>query len=141
MLSPFFAIRIRSEAFCRELPHRTGGARDAGTAHIVSVMQERRNSAGHIYIGNASDSIVRMFDTFGHLLTSFGQAGIQAGELLSPAGLWIDSANKVYVADERNRRVQVFQLASSETMNEKATAQSGTRGIPVDDQANSNGRQ
>jgi sugar lactone lactonase YvrE len=35
---------------------------------------------------------------------------MEAGEFNSPAGLWIDGRNRLYVADTNNGRVQVFQL-------------------------------
>ena len=44
------------------------------------------------------------------LLASFGQNGKRAGEFAGPEGLWIDSTNRLYVADSGNGRVQLFQL-------------------------------
>jgi len=43
-------------------------------------------------------------------LASFGQPGQELGEFSEPDGLWIDSANRLYVADSGNGRVQIFQL-------------------------------
>ena len=40
----------------------------------------------------------------------FGQPGRGVGEFAFPGGLWIDSADRLYVADSGNGRVQLFQI-------------------------------
>jgi DNA-binding beta-propeller fold protein YncE len=42
------------------------------------------------------------------LLTVFGQSGSGNGEFSRPEGLCVDSADRVYVADSCNHRIQVF---------------------------------
>jgi sugar lactone lactonase YvrE len=71
------------------------------------------DSDANIYVSNLGGAAVRVYDRVGHLLSSFGSGGIQLGEFLAPTGLWIDGANRIYVADTDNRRVQVFQLSTS----------------------------
>ena len=66
---------------------------------------------GKIYVSTASDSHIRTYGRDGSLLGSFGQTGTEIGEFNSPAGLWIDGTNRLYVADTNNGRVQVFQLS------------------------------
>ena len=51
----------------------------------------------------------QIFDEEGHLLLSVGSAGRNPGEFLLPAGLYIDERDWIYVADQGNSRVQVFQ--------------------------------
>jgi len=67
--------------------------------------------AGNIYISTVCDSHVRIFGRDGSLLGSFGRTGAEIGEFNSPAGLWIDEKNRLYVADTNNGRVQVFQVS------------------------------
>ena len=67
---------------------------------------------GEIYVSNLDGSGVRVYDAEGRPLSSFGRAGMLLGEFLSPAGLWIDGHDRIYVADSGNRRVQVFQLGA-----------------------------
>jgi hypothetical protein len=38
---------------------------------------------------------------------------MEIGEFNSPAGLWIDGTNRLYVGDTNNGRVQVFQLSQN----------------------------
>jgi DNA-binding beta-propeller fold protein YncE len=64
----------------------------------------------NIYVSATKDSHIRIYSRHGSLLGSFGRTGSGIGEFNSPAGLWIDGTNRLYVADKNNGRVQVFQL-------------------------------
>jgi hypothetical protein len=54
-----------------------------------------------------------VFDPDGTLLLTVGTGGRQAGEFQLPAGLFIDSTDRIFVADQGNSRVQVFQYLSA----------------------------
>ena len=79
---------------------------------------------GNIYVSYTRDSHIRTYSPDGSLLRSFGGTGAAVGEFNSPAGLWIDGTNRLYVADTNNGRVQVFQLSHD---SENATGAEGTR--------------
>jgi DNA-binding beta-propeller fold protein YncE len=66
---------------------------------------------GNIYVSNITDSDIRIYGRDGTLLSSFGRNGMEVGEFNSPAGLFVDGGNRLYVADTNNSRVQVFQLS------------------------------
>ena len=68
---------------------------------------------GNVYISFHRTSVVRVYSPGGHLLASFGQSGTRVGEFVEPEGLWVDSANRLYVADSGNGRVQLFQLKTA----------------------------
>jgi len=68
------------------------------------------DSFGDIYVSFASASLVRVYNHDAVLLSSFGYGGIRIGEFNFPTGLWLDSTNRIYVADTGNVRVQVFQF-------------------------------
>ena len=53
--------------------------------------------------------LVQVFDRDGRLLYYFGQEGTGFGDFRLPAGLFIDSKDRVFVVDSYNHRVQVFQ--------------------------------
>lgn len=60
-----------------------------------------------VYVADAQDCAVKVFDRDGRFLRSFGRKGRGPGELSFPSG--VDAAGGlVYVADKLNRRVQVF---------------------------------
>src|ERR1039458_9514826 len=66
---------------------------------------------GNIYVSNVTDSDIRIYGRDGTLLSSFGRNGMEVGAVNSPAGLFVDGRNRLYVADTNNSRVQVFQLS------------------------------
>jgi len=70
------------------------------------------DAAGNVYLSNAGDSSVRVYNRAGELLQSLGSLGSGAGEFRAPTGLWIDAHGRLFVADESARRVQVFQLSA-----------------------------
>ena len=67
---------------------------------------------GNVYVSFFNRSVIRVYSQDGHPLAEFGQPGPRAGEFAGPDGLWIDSANRLYVADSGNGRVQLFQLST-----------------------------
>jgi len=77
---------------------------------IVDKLGVGLDADANIYVSNMADSSVRIYKSDGRLLGSFGEPGTQSGEFNSPTGLWIDSSNRLYIAEEGNRRVQVFQM-------------------------------
>ena len=66
------------------------------------------NSEGHVYVVDAAFSNVQIFDDGGELLLFVGRIGAAPGEFWLPAGLHIDGRDRIYVVDQYNRRVQVF---------------------------------
>jgi DNA-binding beta-propeller fold protein YncE len=65
---------------------------------------------GNVYVSNPEKGGVRVYNHGGQLLSTFGRPGTRMGEFEAPAGMWIDSTGRVYLADFMNRRIQVFQL-------------------------------
>lgn len=64
---------------------------------------------GHLFVVDGLYDVVQLFDDEGRLLMHFGGAGSQPGRFWLPAGIAVAGRN-VFVADTRNRRVQVFRL-------------------------------
>ena len=71
------------------------------------------DSSGNLYVTNVGESSVRLYDQAGHLKSSFGRLGDAAGEFDAPSGMWIDTADRAYIADTNNHRVQIFRLPQS----------------------------
>lgn len=65
---------------------------------------------GHIYLRHPVDGSIRVYGRDGQLLTSFAHPADRTTNFSVPAGLYIDSQDRFYVADEYTRNVQVFQL-------------------------------
>jgi sugar lactone lactonase YvrE len=54
--------------------------------------------------------VIQVFDQKGEFLFHLGTYGPAAGEFISPRGIYIDSADRLYVTDTGNQRVQIFQI-------------------------------
>jgi DNA-binding beta-propeller fold protein YncE len=71
--------------------------------------------AGNIYVSNAGWPGVRIYTQAGRMLAAFGGFGRGNKQFDDPSGLWIDSTDRIYVADTLNSRIQVFQPAGRAT--------------------------
>jgi sugar lactone lactonase YvrE len=67
------------------------------------------DALGRIYLSNLVPNKVAIFDLGGRLICLFGHAGAGAEEFKEPSGMWIDSRDRIYIADTDNSRIQVFQ--------------------------------
>jgi len=63
---------------------------------------------GRIYVVDGVNQKIRIFNRYGHYLSSFGRKGSGNGEFSFPLGIDIDKSGKVYVADSGNHRLQIF---------------------------------
>ena len=64
---------------------------------------------------------VAIFSPRGELISKFGTYGGNPGEFREPRGMYIDSNNRLYVADPGNQRVQVFRI-TDQTATRTSTA-------------------
>lgn len=68
------------------------------------------DSEGDLYVSDEVQGMVRVYNQEGKLLNVFGRPGNRIGEFSRPLGVWVDERDRVYVADSRNHRIQVFQF-------------------------------
>ncbi len=61
---------------------------------------------GRLYVSDAADYSVKIFDDRGHFIKKFGQAGSQPGSFNYPQGLFVDS-DLLYVMDANNGRLVI----------------------------------
>jgi DNA-binding beta-propeller fold protein YncE len=69
----------------------------------------------NVYVSNIGGKNLRIFEQHGSLVGEFGAAGVRRGEFGTPAAIWIDADNRLYVAERHNRRVQLFQISGTAT--------------------------
>ena len=93
------------------------------------------DSEGHIYVTDGKDHRVTVFSTKGELLIVLGGIFAQtlgsrlaAGGFLVPQGIFIDQNDRVYVADQLNKRIQVFQYLSDGYLAKYPLTQIGNTG-------------
>ncbi len=68
------------------------------------------DSAANIYIGHFAWPALRIYDQRGRVLAGFGH---KDKDYSAVAGMWIDSSNRLYVADSASSRIQVFESRSA----------------------------
>ena len=68
------------------------------------------DSAGDLYVSDEVQGVVRFYNQEGKLLKVFGRPGNKIGEFSRPLGVWVDERDRIYVADSKNHRIQVFQF-------------------------------
>jgi DNA-binding beta-propeller fold protein YncE len=64
----------------------------------------------NVYVSDAQLNAINVLNRDGQFLYKFGRSGAKPGEFNQPSGMWIESGNRLYVADTRNKRVQLFQI-------------------------------
>lgn len=85
------------------------GSHGDGSGDMAQPKGVATDRDGNVYVVDALFNRVQIFDPDGRLLLGFGGPGFQVGDFWLPSGLFI-AADRIYVADSYNRRVQVFQF-------------------------------
>jgi len=64
---------------------------------------------GDIYVADGyGNSAIHRFSAEGKHLGSWGAPGAGRGQFTTPHGIWVDSRERILVADRENNRVQLF---------------------------------
>lgn len=63
---------------------------------------------GLIYIADAWNSRVQVFDVQGNYINTFGKFGIADGDLKYPVGVAINSKGEIYISDIVNNRIEIY---------------------------------
>ncbi len=67
------------------------------------------SSSGEIYVSDGyGNSRVHKFSPDGTHILSWGTPGDEIGKFNLPHSVWVDDADRVYVADRENHRIQIF---------------------------------
>jgi DNA-binding beta-propeller fold protein YncE len=64
----------------------------------------------NIYVSDPQLSVINVFSYGGQFLYKFGRNGTKPGDFDAPSGLWVEPGKGLYVADMKNKRVQLFQI-------------------------------
>lgn len=67
-----------------------------------------RDSAGNIYVLDASNAHVQKLDAEGKFLKTIGRRGQGPGEFQSPTSMDVDGENNLFVFDAMGRKIEVF---------------------------------
>lgn len=89
------------------------------------------DAAGRIYVADAFQGVVKVFDAAGALLGTIGQFGERTGELRLPQSLAVDPLGRLLVASTGNARLEVFGLDAYSDPHVVDASVSLLRGAPV----------
>lgn len=104
----------------------------------VAVDSSGGGSDGTVYVTDTFNNVVDAFDASGALVATFGSGGqlngstTPAGSLSSPCGVAVDSDGDVYVADQGNNRIWIFDSAGNYRGRIADSAMSGPCDLAVD---------
>ena len=86
---------------------------ELGRETLVAPRGLTSDALGRVWIADAGNHCICLFDAQGHLLFSFGSKGQKIGSFENPNDVAVSNGN-VYVLDAGNSRVQVFEVIAAE---------------------------
>ena len=119
-------------------PELTIGGADEGPESFSDIRGIAADSRGRIYVLEAQEQQVRLFDTAGAFVRSAGRDGDGPGEFRGANGIAVDASDRLWVYDPRARRVTIFDSAGRLAETHALTIQS--RGYTWDGGIDSAGR-
>jgi sugar lactone lactonase YvrE len=77
------------------------------------------DTEGHVYTVDASYQNFQVFDQEGQLLLYVGSGGSGApAKFALPAGMHVDKNNRIFIADQYNQRIQMFEFLGDSVIND-----------------------
>jgi DNA-binding beta-propeller fold protein YncE len=90
------------DKYLGDFPNPTGGEELNTPSHVAV------DSGGNVYITDAMNFVVRLYDKSGNFVRRIGEAGDVPGSFSRPKGLALDSDNNIYVVDANHDNIQIF---------------------------------
>lgn len=87
-----------------------GGRGGSFTTRFGRTQGITSDGQGRLYVADAFQGYVQVFDAAGVLLSQIGSFGAGPGQLRTPAGLVIDKDNRLFVASTNSGRLEVYGL-------------------------------
>jgi YD repeat-containing protein len=85
-------------------------------------------TSGDLFISDTNNSRVQEISPAGKYLTEFGQYGTNTGQFVDPKGIAINSTGNLYIVDEYNARIQVWNPPGAGGANQIYSTQFGSTG-------------
>ncbi len=119
------AFNARYYVYSRDgVPLSTHGTRGDGASDFQLIKGVAVDSDDNIYVIDSRSNSIKIFDRPGNFLYSLGgyrsvrsSATVAPGGFVLPVSISIDSSDKIYVADQLNQQIQVFQYISDSAEN------------------------
>jgi DNA-binding beta-propeller fold protein YncE len=126
------ALSLPASAAAAPVPLAQVGSVGTGAGQLTSPSGVAIDGAGNLYVADTGNNRISEFAPNGTFIRAFGfgvdnggafevcttastcqagAAGTDAGQLYNPTGIALDGAGNLYVADENNQRIDVFNTA------------------------------
>jgi len=79
-----------------------------GTGSFDGPVDAALDASGNVYVLDAGNNRVQVFDGFSNFVLAFGSYGSRPGEFMKPSAIAIDKGGFIYVVDTGNHRIQKF---------------------------------
>jgi sugar lactone lactonase YvrE len=89
-------------------------------------------TSGLVFVSDSQANQIRAYTNSGAFAFAFGVQGAASGELDFPAGLWVSPAGEIYVVDQKNTRVQVFNFSGGYLRKFKLGSSTRSQGLVGD---------
>ncbi len=94
-------------------PEITIGGADEGPESFSDIRGISVDSRGRVYVLEAQEQQVRLFDSGGAFVRPVGRNGDGPGEFRGANGIAVDAADRLWVYDPRARRVTIFDSSGA----------------------------
>ena len=88
------------------------------STEFISSSHMRFDEKGYIYVADNDDKTIKRFDVYGDLSKTYGKGeGRGPGEFLTIIDLHISEKNTLWIVDDRNNRVTIYDTENQEKWN------------------------
>jgi DNA-binding beta-propeller fold protein YncE len=95
---------------CIVMMDKTGNfIREIGAAYLVRPFGVKISPEGYLAVADVNEHVVFFYDTLGNFITSIGYYGDRNQHFDRPRGINFDSKGNLYVCDQWNNRVQLWE--------------------------------
>ncbi|MEW6088719.1 MAG: tetratricopeptide repeat protein [bacterium] len=77
---------------------------------------------GTLYAADIENYCVHVISNLGEFQYSFGSKGTGRGQFLELSGIYMDKNNRLYIADRKNNRVEIYEIEPDEKAQKKPSA-------------------
>jgi len=99
------SLPLYSENIVLKLDLEIGEPNDIIFDRLIDIATDSKND---IYVLDRKEKVIYKFRENGTFLRKIGRAGQGPGEFSGPCSIYIDSRDSIYVLDDLNRRIEVF---------------------------------
>jgi len=107
--TPASALTAYEDALFDDADGGRVGSREGREGTAIGKIEEVKAHDGRLYILDALFNEVKVYQADGRYLQSFARQGNGPGEIQTPTGMDIDAQGRIWIAEQRRRKVIAYQ--------------------------------